>query len=163
MDSFLEKRKTEYSRYLHASMYPPKMVKKILDETTGLKTNENGDLVCGEARINRENLINRPRKDKKKPGKKVFPFVTGWDPRLPDLRQAINLATDVLYQDPVNEKLFPRGSIISGFRRGKNLGEIVCPTAPVRAPPPSPPPPTRSSCGCDAPPGRGFRPCGHKV
>ena len=43
MDSFLEKRKTEYSRYLHASMYPPKMVKKILDEATGLKTNENGD------------------------------------------------------------------------------------------------------------------------
>ena len=70
MDSFLEKRKTEYSRYLHASMYPPKMVKKILDETTGLKTNENGDLVRGEARINRENLINRPRKDKKKPGKR---------------------------------------------------------------------------------------------
>ena len=65
LDTFLEKRKTEYSRYLYASMYPPKMVKKVLDESTGLKRNENGDLVRGEARRNRENLINRPRKDKK--------------------------------------------------------------------------------------------------
>ena len=60
-----------------------------LDEATGLKRNENGELVRGEARRNREHLINRPRKDKKKPGKKVFPFVTGWDPRMPDLRQAV--------------------------------------------------------------------------
>ena len=74
------------------------MVKKVLDESTGLKRNENGDLVRGEARRNREKLINRPRKDKKKPSKKVFPFVTGWDPRMPDLRQAINLATEVLYR-----------------------------------------------------------------
>ena len=68
------------------------------------------------ARRNRENLINRKRKDKKKPGRKVFPFVTDWDPRKPDLRKAINLATDILYEDPINERLFPKGSIISGFR-----------------------------------------------
>ena len=97
------------------------MVKKILDESTGLTRNSNGEFVHGKARRERENLINRERRDKKKPGKKVFPFVTGWDPRLPDLRQAINLATDILYEDPVNEKLFPKGSIISGFRRGKKF------------------------------------------
>ena len=86
LDSFLEKRKTEYSRYLYtyASMYPPKMVKRVLDVATGLKRNENGELVRGEAR---EQLINSQRKDKKKPGKKVFPFVTGWHPRMPNLRR----------------------------------------------------------------------------
>ena len=69
---------------------------------------------------------------------------------------------DVLYEDPVNEKLFPRGSIISGFRRGKNLGELICPTNVIRQPPPPPPSPARP-CGCSTPPGAGSRPCGHKV
>ena len=108
------------------------MVKKILDTATGLSKDENGDFIHGEARRDREKLINRPRRDKKKPGKKVFPFVTQWDPRKPDIRQAIDNAMEVLYQDPINEKVFPRGSIISGFRRGKNVGEIVAPTNPLR-------------------------------
>ena len=77
------------------------MVKKILDQTTGLTKDPNGEFVHGEARRNREDLINRPRKDKKKPGKRVFPFITQWDPRKPDLRKAINEASDILYQDPV--------------------------------------------------------------
>ena len=82
--------------------------------------------------------------------------------RKPDLRQAINNATDILYQDPINEKLFPRGSVMSGFRRGKNLGEIICPTNPVREPPPAPPLPSRI-CGCQVPAGNGCRPCSHRV
>ena len=75
-DKFLENRKTEYSQYLFASLYPPKMVQKILDQTTGLTKNEHGNFVHGEARKNRVELINRSRKDKKKPGRRVFPFVT---------------------------------------------------------------------------------------
>ena len=67
----------EYSRYLYASLYPPKMVKKILGEATGLSRDPTtGEFVHGEARRDREKIINRPRKDKKKPGKKIFPFVT---------------------------------------------------------------------------------------
>ena len=139
------------------------MVKRILDKTTGLTKNREGEFVHGEARRERENLINRPRKDKKKPsGKKTFPFVTEWDPRKPDIREAINQASEILYQDPLNEKLFPRGSIISGFRRAKNLGEIVAPTSPRREPPPPPTPPPRP-CGCQVPAGKGCRPCGHKT
>ena len=38
----------------------------------------------------------------------------------------------------------------------------MCPTNPVREPPPVPPPPIRS-CGCQIPPGTGCRPCSHKV
>ena len=162
IDKFLDNRKTEYSCYLYASIYPPKMVKKILDQTTGLTKNEKGDFVHGEARKNREGLINCPRKDKKKPGKRVFPFVTQWDPRKPDIRRAIENASETLYLDPINEKLFPKGSIITGFRRGKNLGEIICPTNPVRVPPPPPPLPQRK-CGCATPPGKGCRPCSHKI
>ena len=109
LDKFLEERKNEYSRYLYASLYPPKMVKKILDQTTGLTKDPNGVFVHGEARRNREELINCPRKDKKKPGKRVFPLVTQLDPRKPDLRKAINDASYILYQDPVNEKWFPMG------------------------------------------------------
>ena len=45
MDKFLEQRKNEYSRYLYASLYPPKMVKKILDQTTGLTKDHNGEFV----------------------------------------------------------------------------------------------------------------------
>ena len=58
--------------------------------------------------------------------------------------------------------LFPKGSMITGFRRGKNLGEIICPTNPVRDPPPAPPLPQRK-CGCQIPPGRGCRPCSHNI
>jgi hypothetical protein len=38
----------------------------------------------------------------------------------------------ILYENRDNEKCFPRGSLISGFRRQKNLGEIVAPSKPVR-------------------------------
>ena len=49
---------------------------------------------------------------------------------------------------------------MSGFRRGKNLGEIICPTNPVREPPP--PLPSRK-CGCQIPAGNGCRPCSHRI
>ena len=39
---------------------------------------------------------------------------------------------DILYQNKENKKCFPKGSLISGFRRQKNLGEIVAPSKPVR-------------------------------
>ena len=38
----------------------------------------------------------------------------------------------MLYQNTENKKCFPKGSIISGFRRQKNLGEIVAPSKPIR-------------------------------
>ena len=51
---------------------------------------------------------------------------------------------------------------MSGFRRGKNLGEIICPTNPVREPPPPLPLPSRK-CGCQIPAGNGCRPCSHRI
>ena len=34
--------------------------------------------------------------------------------------------------DKQNEKAFPRGSLIAGFRRQKNMGEIIAPSKPKR-------------------------------
>ena len=39
---------------------------------------------------------------------------------------------NILYMDGENKKAFPPGSIISGFRRQKNIGEIIAPSKPVR-------------------------------
>ena len=36
----------------------------------------------------------------------------------------------ILYDSP--ENVFPRGSIIPAFTRGRNLGEVIAPTKPVR-------------------------------
>ena len=132
----LEKRKTEYSRYFYASLYKPNMVKKIMDEVTGLSKDEHDNLVQGENRKNREEIICRPRKPKKKSGKKVFPLVTTWEPRLPNIGCILKENLPILHQNPLNEKLFPSSSIFSGFKKRKNLGQMICPTNPRRTRPP---------------------------
>ena len=93
MDEILDKRKIEYSRYFYASLYPPKMVNRVMDEVTGVIRDNDNKLVRSEARENRESLINRPRKNKKKPGKKVFPLVTTWEPRMPNLASILKSCT----------------------------------------------------------------------
>ena len=54
------------------------------------------------------------------------------DPRQPNVHEGVNLLEEILYMNKENEKCFPRGSIIAGFRRQKNLGEIIAPSKPVR-------------------------------
>ena len=56
----------------------------------------------------------------------------------------------ILHKNPLNLKLFPENSIFPGFRKRKNLGEIICPTKPGRNKPPARPP-------------GGSRPCKSKV
>ena len=136
-----------------------------MNDVTGLSRGRNGELVRGPARDGRVDLINRPRRCRKKPsGDPKFVLVSDWDPRVPDIRSAIRSGLDTLYGDAVNRRVFKRGSIISGFRRGRNLGEIICPTNIVRNPA-SRPCMTRRVCsgGCSVPPGEGCRPCLHAV
>ena len=71
-DEVLEERKAEYSRYFYASLYKPKMDTEVMDEITGLSKDVNNTMVKGNNRLNRGELKNRPKKDKTKPGKKVF-------------------------------------------------------------------------------------------
>ena len=47
----------------------------------------------------------------------------------------------------MNRRLFPDGSVIAGFRRRRNLGEMVCPTNPKRQPRPPPGPGVEGGCG----------------
>ena len=37
-----------------------------------------------------------------------------------------------MHQNPANIRVLPKGSIVAGLRRGRNLGEIIAPTKPQR-------------------------------
>lgn len=147
LDEFLWKRKVEYSRYFYASFYKPKEVKKVMDEVTGITKDENGNIVQGEARKNREKIIFRPRKSRQDPANKKFVFVSDWEPRNPDISNILRKNKYTLFRDPVNRRLFPEGSVIAGFRRRRNLGEMVCPTNPSRVPRPPQLSGTERGCG----------------
>ena len=84
--------------------------------------------------LDREEIIKRPRKDKRRRGgSKKFVICSKWDPRQPNVHEGVKSLEEILYMNRENEKCFPRGgSIIAGFRRQKNLGEIIAPSKPVR-------------------------------
>ena len=131
MDKFLWERKIEYSRYFYASFYKPKEINKIMDEVTGLTKDDRGEFVRGPARENREDFIFRPRRSRRSGnGAKKHVLVTDWDPRNPDIAAILKKHKNTLYCDPINRRLYPEGSVIAGFRRRRNLGELVAPTLP---------------------------------
>ena len=47
---FLLKRKTEYCRYLYASLYKPSEVRQIMEECSGIKAGKHVNIIQGEAR-----------------------------------------------------------------------------------------------------------------
>ena len=57
-----------------------------------------------------------------------------WDPRAPNVRDGLKLMEEALYFNKENEKVFPKGSIIAGFQRQKNVWEMIAPTKPERLP-----------------------------
>ena len=117
LDRFLTPMIEEYTRYLVASNYNRKEVEEIMGE-------------CKQ--LDREELIRRPRKEKRNNGPKKYIFCSKWDPRGPNIHTAIKKFQNILYMDKENEIAFPPGSLISGFRRQKNVGEIIAPSKPVR-------------------------------
>ena len=56
---------------------------------------------------------------------KVFPLVVDYNPRLSNVSKSIKKDVNLLYSSPVLERVFPLKSIISAFRRCKNLKEII--------------------------------------
>ena len=117
LDRFLTPRIEEYSRYLMASNYPKKEAEKTMEECKHL---------------DRKELINRPRRNTNSRQPKKYVFCSKWDPRGPNVHEAIKRFENILYMDRENEKAFPRGSLIAGFRRQKNIWEIIAPSKPVR-------------------------------
>ena len=78
--------------------------------------------------LDREELIRRPKK--RRTSERKFAMVSRWDPRAPKIKEGLKLLESVLYDNPENLKVFPRGSIIPAFSRGRNLGEVIAPLAP---------------------------------
>ena len=67
-------------------------------------------------------------KPKAKDSKKIFPFVLTFNPNLPSINGVISKHFHLLQSSPKFNELFPPNSIISSFRRPKNLKEILAPS-----------------------------------
>ena len=115
LERFLSPRIEEYSRYLLASDYTRREVKAAMTEARNL---------------NREDLIRRPPRARS--SQRNFAMITKWDPRAPNVKEGLKLLEGILYDNPENVNVFPRGSIIPAFTRGRNLGEVIAPTKPER-------------------------------
>ena len=108
-DAFLTKRLEEYKGYLVDQGYPKDLVSNGFSKA---------------AKIPRTDLL----KPKAKDSKKIFPFVLTFNPNLPSINRVISKHFHLLQSSPKLNELFPPKSIISSFRRPKNLKEILAPS-----------------------------------
>ena len=118
LDRFLTPRIEEYTRYLMASDYSREEVGEVMEEA---RNRDRLELIKGK----RNN--NNRRKNTKK-----YVLCSKWDPRQPNVKEGLKLMEEILYLNEENKKAFPKGSIIAGFRRQRNLGEIIAPSKPKR-------------------------------
>ena len=117
LDRFLSPRIEEYTRYLVASNYDRVEVEKTMEECKGM---------------DRKELIRKSRRNRRNAGPKKIVFTSKWDPRGPNVHEAMKSFQRCLYMDKENEKAFPPGTLMNGFRRQKNVGEIIAPSKPIR-------------------------------
>ena len=108
-DAFLTKRLEEYKGYLVDQGYPKDLVSNGFSKA---------------AKIPRTDLL----KPKTKDSKQIFPFVLTFNPNLPSINRVISKHFHLLQSSPKLNELFPPNSIISSFRRPKNLKEILAPS-----------------------------------
>ena len=101
----------EYTRYLLASDYTRVEVEAAMEEARGRGSEE---------------LLQEPRSERR--GKRKFSMVTKYDPRAPNMGEGLKLLKEILHQNPEKIRVFPKGSIVTGFMRGRNLWEIIAPT-----------------------------------
>jgi hypothetical protein len=66
----------------------------------------------------RKEIIQRPRKRQGMDGsnQKKFALILKYDPRLPNVKDGLNLLEEILYMNEEILEAFPKGSIIAGFR-----------------------------------------------
>ena len=108
-DNFLTKRLEEYKGYLVDQGYPAELVSREFSRA---------------ASIPRNDLL----KAKVKDSKKIFPFVLTYSPSLPSINGLIKKHFHFLVSSLKLKEFFPPNSIISSFRRPKNLKEILAPS-----------------------------------
>ena len=107
-DEFFTRKCEEYKSYLVNQGYPANLVN---DQFSKVSVIPRKDLLKQKARVS----------------KKLFPFVTVYNPNLPN----INLIRKHLHLLESNTKLkalFPKISIIPAYRKSKNLKEILAPS-----------------------------------
>ena len=108
-ETFFAERTAEYKGYLLNQGYPSKLV---------------NDQFSKASAISRNDLLRARGKE----AKKLFPFVTTFNPNLPDVGNIIRKHLFILQSNPKLKELFPRGSVIPAFRRSKNLKELLAPS-----------------------------------
>ena len=108
-NEFFTKRCEEYSGYLVNQGYPMNLV---------------NDQFSKASLIPRKDLL----KQKVKASKGIFPFVTTFNPNLPNLNHIIKKHLHLLESNPKLKEFFPKNSIIPSYRRSKNLKEILAPS-----------------------------------
>ena len=108
-ETFFAERTAEYKGYLLNQGYPSKLV---------------DDQFSKASAISRNDLLRARGKE----AKKLFPFVTTFNPNLPDVGNIIRKHLFILQSNPKLKELFPRGSVIPAFRRSKNLKELLAPS-----------------------------------
>ena len=108
-DCFLNKRLKEYRGYLVDQGYPEELVSREFSRAASIPRN---DLLQAKVRDS----------------KKTFPFVLTYNPNLPSINRLIKKHFHFLLSSPKLKELFPPNSIISSFRRSKNLKEILPPS-----------------------------------
>ena len=94
-----------YQEYLINRGYNPRKVQQQFNKVTS---------------IPRENLLTPKIREKNV----LFPLVTDFNPRLPNIGKIISSHTRLIYNSPSLAKILPKGSIIPSCRRTKNIKEI---------------------------------------
>ena len=106
------------------------IVLRIISSTKGWRSTGEStkDIQKNWSRVNfsipRNNLLQARVRD----SKKIFPFVLTYNPNLPSVNKLLNKHFHLLLSSPKLKELFPPNSIISSFRRSKNLKEILAPS-----------------------------------
>ena len=80
LDRFLSPRIKEYSRYLLASGYSRMEIDRVMGE-------------CED--LDREEIIRRPRKDKRRGGPRKYVMCSTWDPRQPNVHEGMKLLENI--------------------------------------------------------------------
>ena len=114
----------EYANYFAACGWNRDQARHQLVKGANFNKNDDED----KNKQKRNNILYRPRE---KQDRKIA-WVSTWDPRAPDKSKIIHDNIHILYRNPQNKKIFPKGQLIAANRRRQNLGEYIKPTVPRR-------------------------------
>ena len=107
-DEFFTRKCVEYKNYLVNQGYPANLV---------------NDQFSKDSIIPRKDLL----KQKARTSKRLFPFVTVYNPNLPNINYIIRKHRHLLESNTKLKELFPKNSIIPAYHRSKNLKAILAP------------------------------------